>query len=151
MIAVIDRGVETEDRSTLVTEQLGRTRWLTPQGYLFCEGVKVARTGPMMYLPEEVPGIDAGGQTMVTMLREAEALFSPETISSFAGMSVTVDHPDEMLDPDNTQKKRCRGCFKSTPRRSGRVRLSALRFADQASVRNRRHTFRQVARNIVRL
>ena len=104
MIAVIDRGVETEDRSTLVTEQLGRTRWLTPQGYLFCEGVKVARTGPMMYLPEEVPGIDAGDQTMVTMLREAEALFSPETISSFAGMSVTVDHPDEMLDPDNTQK-----------------------------------------------
>ena len=104
MTLMIDRSIDVQDRSTLIAEQLGPTRFLTPQGYLFCEGVKIARTGPMMYLPEEVPGIDPGGQTMVTMLREAEALFSPETISSFAGMSVTIDHPDEMLDPDNTQK-----------------------------------------------
>ena len=103
MTLLIDRSQHTHDRSTLVVEQLGRTQGLTPAGYLLAEAVKIARTGPMMYAPEEVPGIDPGNETMVTMLRDAEALFSPDTIASFAGMAVTMDHPDDMLDPDNTR------------------------------------------------
>jgi uncharacterized protein len=103
MTLMIDRSQDIHDRSTLVVEQLGRSQGWTPQKYLLCENVKIARTGPMMYMPEEVPGIDPGTATMVTMLRDPEALFSPETISSFAGMAVTMDHPDDMLDPDNTR------------------------------------------------
>ncbi|MFG1302168.1 DUF2213 domain-containing protein [Xanthobacter sp. V3C-3] len=93
----------TLDRApvTLVAEQIGRSQSVTPDGFLLCEGVRIARTGPMLYRPEEVPEIEPNPNgAMVTLLRDADVLFAPETIASFVGKPVTNDHPSELVGPD---------------------------------------------------
>lgn len=72
----------------------------TPEGYLVCEGVPIARTGVQEYLPEEVP-VEPGPSGMVLVVRAEEDVFDPETIASFEGKSVTLDHPDPAPDPDD--------------------------------------------------
>lgn len=85
----------------LVANQIGRTRWMTPEGYLYCEGVPIARTGALAYRADEMPEIPTDGRSpMVIMEREPEVLFHPETISSFQGKDVTIEHPSELLSPD---------------------------------------------------
>ena len=83
-----------------VTEKLGETRYLTPEGFLVCENVPIARTGVMTYSPGEVP-IDAGQDGIIRIERTEADVFDPKTIASFAGKPVTDDHPDEDVNPDN--------------------------------------------------
>ena len=93
----------TLDRAsvTLVADQIGRTQAITPEGFLLCEGVRIARTGPMLYLADEVPEVEPNPNgAMTTLLREAEVLFAPETMASFTGKPVTNDHPDELVNPE---------------------------------------------------
>lgn len=84
----------------LTVASLGATQSVTPEGFLFCQDVRIARTGPMLYLPDEIPDITPGANgAMITVLRDADVLFHPDTIASFAGKSVTNDHPDELVSP----------------------------------------------------
>lgn len=100
--AAFDRDVA--DMATYAPEQIGRTQFLTPKGYLYCTGVRIARTGPMLYRPDEpavaevAPNPDG---SMTVIVRDADVLFAAETLESFNGMDVTDDHPDAMLDPDS--------------------------------------------------
>lgn len=87
-----------------VVEKLGRTQSLTPDGYLLCEGVRIARTGPMLYRNDEMPEIAPGSNGSLLITREADVLFSAETIASFNGKPVTSDHPPEMVSPDTWKK-----------------------------------------------
>lgn len=90
------------DFAAFAPEQIGRTRYRTPEGFLVCEGVRIARTGPMLYTPDEMPDIERGPLTsMITVMRDAEVLFDPDTIKSFAGKPVTNDHPPEPVTPAN--------------------------------------------------
>lgn len=70
--------------------ELGRTRRLTPEGFLVVESVPIARTGSMDYHPSETPGIDPGDNGLVTMFRTPEELFSAETVASFEGKPVII-------------------------------------------------------------
>jgi hypothetical protein len=72
----------------------------TPEHYLLCLDVPVARTGVQEYLSEEVPGVEPGASGMVLMRREEAEVFAPATIASFEGKSVTLEHPDPDADPD---------------------------------------------------
>ncbi len=77
----------------------------TPEGFLLCRDVPIARTGAMEYLPDEVP-VASGGRNVVLVHRLEQDLFSPETMASFEGKSVTLDHPDDeetdgFVTPDN--------------------------------------------------
>lgn len=65
-----------------------------PEGYLICINVPIARSGTQQYQQDEL-GQD--GDRMITVYRPEEEVFSTETMSSFEGMPVTNDHPD---DPD---------------------------------------------------
>lgn len=91
----------TLDRSAtlLVDEQIGRTRYLTPEGFLYCEGVRIARVGPMLYLQSEAPEIEPDGNRMITVTRDATVLFHPDALASFEGKPVTNDHPPEFIGP----------------------------------------------------
>lgn len=91
----------TLDRATsvLVDEQIGRTRYLTPEGFLFCEGVRIARTGSMIYRADEVPDIAPGGPGMITIERDASVLFEDAAVASFNGKPVTNDHPPDFVMP----------------------------------------------------
>ncbi|NHB89730.1 DUF2213 domain-containing protein [Photorhabdus tasmaniensis] len=76
------------------TTKLGETRYLQADGSLLCKDVPIARTGTQTYLPEEVDlQPDASG--LVTVYRTEDEVFSPETMASFEGVAVTLDHPED--------------------------------------------------------
>ena len=78
---------------------VGKTREVTPEGYLLCRDVAVARTGQMLYGAGEVPLDDDAG--LITVNREADELFAEATLASFEGKAVTNDHPSDWVNPKN--------------------------------------------------
>lgn len=82
------------------TQKLGPKRSLTPEGYLLCEDVPVARTGDMVYAPGEVP-IEPGPDGLIHITRDADEVFRTETMASCEGKPVTVNHPAEFVTPKN--------------------------------------------------
>lgn len=72
----------------------------TPEGYLICRDVPLARTGDQTYYAHELPGVPARNG-MITALREEDEVFSPEAIESFRGKPFTDDHPDEDVTTEN--------------------------------------------------
>lgn len=85
------------------TEQLGPKQSLTPEGFLLCEDVPLARPGEMIYGPDETP-IEAGPDGVARITRTLDELFRPETLASFNGKPVTNEHPDEDVTPDNWKR-----------------------------------------------
>ncbi len=73
----------------------------TPEGFLVCLNVPIARTGEMVYARGELPGIEADGDGKIIVSRDALEVFRPETIKSFEGKSLTLWHPQEMVEPKN--------------------------------------------------
>lgn len=91
----------TADRMRFYTvQQLGPKRSLTPEGFLLCEDVPVARTGEMIYGSGEVP-VDTGPDNLIRISRNADEVFRDETLASCEGKPVTLDHPDEFVAPGN--------------------------------------------------
>lgn len=91
----------TQDRSNIYTTgQIGRTRETTPEGYLLCRDVPVARIGTLMYADGEVP-VTADNTSLILIQRGEEDLFDQKTIASFEGKPVTNDHPEDWVTPEN--------------------------------------------------
>lgn len=78
--------------------ELGKTRSLTPEGFLLCEGVSIARTGTQVYSETELP-LDAKNG-IIKIERTPEEVFRKETIASFEGKPVTVEHPNDFVSPE---------------------------------------------------
>jgi len=74
------------------TARLGETRYLQADGSLLCKDVPIARTGTQVYLPEEI-NLEADFSGTVTVWRTEDEVFSVETIASFEGVAVTLEHP----------------------------------------------------------
>lgn len=92
---------KTVDRSNILTSgQIGRTREVTPEGYLLCRDVRLARTGVLIYGDGEVP-VDADDTGLIQIYRGEDVLFAPTTIASIEGKPVTDDHPDDWVTPEN--------------------------------------------------
>jgi hypothetical protein len=72
----------------------------TPEGFLVCIGVPIARTGEMVYAEGETP-LEADEEGKVLIQREEDEVFRPETIASFEGKAVTITHPVDFVDPNN--------------------------------------------------
>lgn len=87
-------------------QKLSAHREITPEGYLLCKGAALARTGAMRYLASEVePEIMEGSQSEEALLyREAGEVFDPAAMASFEGKPLTLDHPNEDVDPENWRK-----------------------------------------------
>ena len=83
-------------------QQLGPKRSLTPEGYLLCKDVPVARTGDMTYAPGEVP-IAPGPDGLIHITRDADEVFHPDTLASCEGKSVTIGHPPEFVNAKNVR------------------------------------------------
>ncbi|MDC5405380.1 DUF2213 domain-containing protein [Acinetobacter baumannii] len=94
----------TVDRSNFYTTgQLGRTRETTPEGYLLCRDVPLARIGKLLYADGEVP-VTADNSGLIIIERGEDVLFDPRTIASFEGKPVTDDHPEDWVTPENWKK-----------------------------------------------
>lgn len=72
----------------------------TPEGYLLCIGVPIARTGEMIYAKGEIP-IEADDDGQIVIEREEKDVFHPKTLASFEGKAVTITHPTDFVGPDN--------------------------------------------------
>lgn len=82
------------------TESLGGKQQMTPEGFLVCLDVPIARTGTQMYGAGETPA-EPGKDGLVKVVREADEVFKPEAIASFSGKPVVNDHPVTGVDPTN--------------------------------------------------
>ena len=70
----------------------------TPEGFLICHDVKIARTGTQNYLAREI-GLEGMPERVLQVTRSAEDVFDPAAIASFEGKDVT--HPSEMIVQEN--------------------------------------------------
>ncbi|WP_427183538.1 DUF2213 domain-containing protein [Bordetella bronchialis] len=80
-------------------ERLGARQSVTNDGFLLCEGVPIARIGELHYAPGEVP-VEPGPDGIIRIDRTPEEVFRPETLASFEGKPVTMDHPADFVTPD---------------------------------------------------
>ncbi|MDE1867173.1 MAG: DUF2213 domain-containing protein [Thaumarchaeota archaeon] len=86
--------------------KIGPNRALTPEGFLLCKDVPVARTGMMIYGPEEIKddegnNLEPGRTDIIKVYREDDDIFNDTTIASALGKSFTISHPDEDVMPSN--------------------------------------------------
>lgn len=78
------------------TTQLGETRFLQADGSVLFKDVPIARTGEQVYHKDDVDvGLETDAQGFVKILRTEEEVFSPATMASFEGVSVTLWHPED--------------------------------------------------------
>ncbi len=67
----------------------------TPEGFLICRDVPIARIGTQDYLAREL-GLDGEPDRPVTVERRPEDVFDPAAIASFEGKDVTYTYPSEI-------------------------------------------------------
>lgn len=76
----------------------GSSRSKTPEGFLICENVRVARAGELVYqssefdVPPSVFGFRPGSDGIVTVRRDDADLLRPETLASFEGKPLLGEH-----------------------------------------------------------
>lgn len=72
----------------------------TPEGFLICKNVPIARTGYQTYLESELVE-DGDPSERVNVYRSPDEVFSTATLASFEGKPVTNGHPDVDVTPQN--------------------------------------------------
>lgn len=75
----------------------------TPEGFLICHNVPIARTGWYDYLGEEIGVTEMTGK-VVRVYRSPEEVFSPAAMASFEGKILTDEHPPDLVTPDNATR-----------------------------------------------
>jgi hypothetical protein len=83
-----------------VRERISENISKTPDGFLVCLAVPIARTGVQQYGAHETP-LMAGPDGIVHIDRSEDEVFHPKTIASFEGKPVTINHPEEFVNPEN--------------------------------------------------
>lgn len=72
----------------------------TPEGFLICKDVPIARTGPQDYLARELM-LDGDPERVLTVNRYPEDVFEEATLASFEGKPICDGHPPENVGPEN--------------------------------------------------
>jgi uncharacterized protein len=80
---------------------IGSHRAKTPEGYLVLLGIPIARTGIQKYKASELKLEGVPANQTVEVYRPYDEVFSPATVASFEGKSITSPHPPVFLTPDN--------------------------------------------------
>lgn len=100
--------VRTQDEAGrwFAPERLSARQSMTPEGFLLCQAVPIARTGTLVYDESELvnddgPIVQGGAGGIVTIERNPDEVFRAETLASFEGKPVTLSHPDDFVTPAN--------------------------------------------------
>lgn len=72
----------------------------TPEGFLICHNVPMARIGTQKYLGQEI-GVNDKFDQEILVYRLPEDIFHKDTLASFEGKLITDDHPTQPVGPDN--------------------------------------------------
>nr|WP_285860322.1 DUF2213 domain-containing protein [Brevibacillus sp. MER 51] len=89
----------------------------TPEGFLICHNVPIARTGWYEYLGKEI-GAEDQRDELVKVYRSPDEVFSPAAIASFEGKVLTDEHPTEPVTPINALRY-TKGVVQNVRRGSG--------------------------------
>jgi len=87
-------------------EKISQNIRVTPEGYLLCCNVPIARAGDLLYKDTET-NVEGGDEGLVVLSRSIEELSKEDSLSSCNGKPVVIGHPmdDEgnpvFLNPDN--------------------------------------------------
>jgi hypothetical protein len=86
-------------------EKIGPKRGRTPEGYLVCYDVPLARVGFQEYGEHEIddPAISRPPDGFYRVERVPDEVFAPDSIASWNGKPVTNDHPPQLLTPATTR------------------------------------------------
>lgn len=87
--------ITVQDRQTYKITQ----REFTDEGFLRVPG-KVARTGIQQYLACEL-GLDGDPNRIINVYRPEEEVFNTDSLASFDGVDITLQHPDTLVDSNN--------------------------------------------------
>jgi hypothetical protein len=90
----------TDHKSFYAPTTLSEHISATPEGFLLCRDVVIARTGTQDYTPAEVP-IEDNGSGIIAVARAEDEVFRAETMASFEGKPITLGHPAEFVNPRN--------------------------------------------------
>lgn len=93
----------------------------TPEGFLVCHNVPVARVGTQEYLGNEV---GKPSKDIVTVYRRPDEVFKKSAIDSFEGKPVTNDHPPKLVEGGDTMaylKGVCKNVHRGTGDDSDKV------------------------------
>lgn len=71
----------------------------TPEGFLVCEAVAIARAGELEYGSWETP-IEPDNDGRVRITRSESVLMETECLASFEGKPITLNHPPDFVTPD---------------------------------------------------
>lgn len=87
-------------------EKIGPKRAKTPEGFLVCYDVPLARTGFQDYAAHEIEdaAITAPPDGYFRVERLADEVFAPTSLTSWNGKPVTNDHPPDLLTPADIAK-----------------------------------------------
>jgi len=88
--------ITVQDKQTYKITQ----REVTDEGFLRVPG-KVSRTGIQEYLARELGLTDRNPNDIVRVYRPYEEVFSPDSLASFDGVSITLQHPDALVNSKN--------------------------------------------------
>lgn len=86
--------------------RISENQTITPEGYLICLNVPIARTGIQQYLRSEL-GLDGDPNELVNVMRTEDEVFADATIASFEGKTVTEDHPPTGVNAGNVAAYDC--------------------------------------------
>ncbi len=128
------------------TDQLSPNQHLTPEGFLLCKDVAIGRTGEMLYAAGEIP-VKAGLDGLIRISREPDAVFHEDTIASFQGKPITLDHPGSDVNPRNWTEL-AKGIVQHVRRGEGSsdgLLLSDLLITDETAIKSVRAGLRQVS------
>lgn len=133
-------------------ERLSARQSVTPEGFLLCEAVPIARIGTLLYdeselVNEDGPLIEGGSGGLVTIERNADEVFRPETIASFEGKPVTLAHPEDFVNPSNWRELSM-GITQNVRRGDGvenDLMLADLLITDAKAIEDVRNGLRQVS------
>lgn len=74
----------------------------TPEGYLICHDVPIARTGTQEYMGCELGLTGSKANVIFKVTRPPEEVFAPATLASFEGKTFTNDHPPNLINSQDT-------------------------------------------------
>lgn len=83
----------------LIKEKLSQHRYKDNHGYLICTDCIMARTGKQTYTRDECFG--DGDCSSIDVDRTEDEVFNGKTLASFENVPITIEHPDQNVDPDN--------------------------------------------------
>ena len=122
------------DRATIDSPRL------TADGYLVAS-VRCARTGVQIYNGADIGLTDAG---QVGVYRPESAVFAKDSLATYAGKPVTVNHPSEMVTADNW-KQHAVGDIGAEISRDGETVVVPIKLMDAAAIQAVQNGTREIS------